>query len=74
MKGAVSGDDTVAAERIVRWIIIVEVTTKYEYMVSAILCRINRPPERLVNEIPDKSALIRRILADKIPILLQASE
>ena len=58
MQGAVSSDDTVAAERIVRRIIIVEVATKYEYMVSAILCRVNRPPECLVYKVPDESTLI----------------
>ena len=74
MKRTVGSYDSVAAERIVRRIEIVEVTSVDKDMVRTVFLRICRPQESLIHEIPDESALELRIFADKVPILLESSE
>ena len=74
MIGAVCSYDSITAERIVRRIIIIEITTIDEDMVCAIFQRVYWPPESLIYEIPDESTLELRIFSDKVPILLEPSK
>ena len=73
MKAAVCSDYSVAAERIVRRVDIIELTSEDEYMVRTCLLRVCRPTLSLIHEVPNESTLISRIFTDHVPIFLQAS-
>ena len=73
VKTAVGSNYSIAAERIISRVIIIEITAIDENMVSAEFCRIHRPSEGLVNKIPYKATLIFRIFAYKIPVFLETT-
>src|SRR3712207_2444254 len=66
---AVGTDESVVAEVVVRSVVLVEVASVAVYLYTVFVL----PPARLVDEIPDESALILRILAYDVPIFLESS-
>ena len=73
MKAAVCSDYSIAAERVIACVIIVEITTIDKDMVSPVFGRIDLPAQGLVHEVPDEATLICRIFADKVPIFLETT-
>ena len=67
---AVGGDDTVAVERVVRRIVVVEITTVEERHTAVGLVA-GKP---LVDEVPDETALIGGIFAYQFPIVVEAAQ
>ena len=74
MQAAVRGNDAVAVERCIRGIVIVEITAEDKHVIGPAILAVDRPPEGLIHEIPDTTALEQGILAEQIPVFLESAQ